>query len=110
MRDIEGSFARNVKQLTLDWWSTVNKDPPTFTFLGKCPQLVELNLVVCRFSIDRHETPSRKQRLYQDEPSVRRFKHNAGLDKLVQIRGLQKVTVRADSILTPVGSQITTEE
>jgi hypothetical protein len=78
--------------------------------LAKCPQLQVLNLVVSRFSIDRHETPSRKQKLYQDEPSVRRFKHNPGFDKLVQIRGLQKVTVQNDPINALLGVKITTEE
>jgi hypothetical protein len=63
------------------------------TFFAQCKKLKVLHIMITKWSVDAAPY-HRRQHTFQNEDSVKRFRKTNGFDKLVAIRGLQKVTVQ----------------
>jgi len=83
----------NLREVTFSWWGYATKDRFTFDFLGRCSQLKTLHLLLTSHCINASNY-HRRQKLHQDDDSVKRFCKTNGFDSLVQIRGLSRVHVR----------------
>ncbi|PMD54178.1 uncharacterized protein K444DRAFT_136978 [Hyaloscypha bicolor E] len=87
------SVTKNVQEITFDWWGFSQKDIATLTFFAQCKKLKVLHIMITKWSVDAAPY-HRRQHTFQNEDSVKRFRKTNGFDKLVAIRGLQKVTVQ----------------
>jgi hypothetical protein len=87
-------FESHVQDLLFKWNGLV-KDAAAFTLIGKLPKLKTLQLSYSEVVV---MTPNWRSRnvLYQNDEDVKSFKNGNGFDSLVQIRGLEKVTVFKD--------------
>ncbi|KAE9370692.1 hypothetical protein N431DRAFT_546473 [Stipitochalara longipes BDJ] len=91
------SVIKNVQEITFDWWGFSRKDTATLALFNECKKLKVLHVVVTQWSVD----PSpyhKRQLLFQDDLSIKRFSRTNGFDALLAIRGLQKVTVQNSKI------------
>lgn len=91
----------NLREVTFSWWGYATKDRFSFDFFARCSQLKILHLLLTSHCVDASYY-HRRQKLYQDDDSVKRFRKTNGFDSLVQIRGLSRVHVRPnDGIHAP---------
>jgi hypothetical protein len=86
-------IAKNVQEITFEWWGFAKKDVATLTFFGQCKQLKTLHIKITQWAVDNKQYHHRQFK-FQDETSIKRFNKTNGFDVLVAIRGLQKVTVQ----------------
>jgi len=90
------ALMKNLQEVTFSWWGYAIKDRFTFDFLGRCSQLKTLHLLLTSHCIDASYY-HRRQKLHQDDDTVKRFRKTNGFDSLVQIRGLSRVNVRPNN-------------
>ncbi len=86
-------IAKNVREITFEWWGFAKKDVATLNFFAQCKQLKILHIRITQWAVDNKQWHHRQFK-FQDEASIKRFNTTNGFDVLVAIRGLQKVTVQ----------------
>jgi hypothetical protein len=86
-------IAKNVREITFEWWGFAKKDVATLSFFAQCKQLKVLHIRITQWAVDNKQYHHRQFK-FQYEASIKRFNTTNGFDVLVAIRGLQKVTVQ----------------
>ncbi|KUJ22861.1 uncharacterized protein LY89DRAFT_312617 [Mollisia scopiformis] len=84
----------NLREVTWDWHALKILDPQTLIALGLCKQLKVFHLRVTRSVVfGGDHLFDRRQYTYQDEPLAAKFSRSNGFDELLQLRGLETITV-----------------
>lgn len=95
-----GSTAwENIKEISYEWWGYAIKDKRAFEALARLPKLKVLQLLITTFVLDASH--HRRQWSYQTDDNVKAFRRANAFDQLVQLRGLEHVTVGRSSTNPP---------
>lgn len=94
------NLVKKPQEIQFDW-EVKYSDAKSFSDLGGYPNLHVLNLSVRYGCLRLSETVWSRNRLFRDEPSIKRFYNLPGFDNLVSIRGLQCVTFKVDRLDDP---------
>ena len=86
---------KKLREVTFEWWGYKIKDPATLRMFLELSNLKVLHIRITKYCAPDVADPyARRQWQYQGDDTIKKFNKTNGFDNLVQLRGLDRVTVR----------------